>query len=114
MDKSKTFGSDRLTRIQEYKRAYKAPVSDIYYNAAKMALCYGDKARASVFGEKAHRLRVTCTGEDGEDIQDIEGLISDPASHKNFGLLKECNSSKDDVPKDLDKEDFEKWLWRLE
>ncbi|RMZ71161.1 lactose regulatory LAC9 [Pyrenophora seminiperda CCB06] len=101
------------SKIFEYKRAARAPASEIYYTAARVAVSNGDQARASIFGERAYRERVICTGEDGEDVQDMERLMNYPASHKHFSLSKGWKSLKDDFPKGLNKEQFEKWLWLL-
>jgi len=111
MGKSKTFGNGQLTRAQESEYAYKPQASDAYCNAARMAILYGEKARASVFGRRAYILKVICMGEDREDVQDIKDFMDNPTSHEEFGLLRERNSFGDTVPKDLDKNDFEKWLW---
>jgi len=105
------FGSGQLTRTQESEHAYKAQVSDAYCNAAQMAIFYGEKARASVFGKRAYILKVICVGDDREDVQDIKRFMDDPTSHKDFGSLRERNSFGDTAPKDLDKNEFEKWLW---
>ncbi|CAE7022290.1 hypothetical protein P3342_005016 [Pyrenophora teres f. teres] len=87
---------------------------DVYSNPVRLAISYENKARTTVFAEKAHKLRIICTGKDGDKVQAIKCLMSYPASHEYYGLSKEWRFAKDAVPRGLNEEGSEKWLWRLE
>lgn len=39
-------------------------------------------------------------------------LIKDPSKHGSFGLTKDWKTSVNNVPKGLDGESFDKWLWK--
>jgi hypothetical protein len=75
-------------------------------------ISHGDQARASAFAERGFRSGVMCDGEDSPETQRIKSLRENPTRHRNFGPSNRWKTAKGLVPKGLDTDGFEKWLWR--
>jgi hypothetical protein len=97
---------------EEYKGSAGALIARLYYDAFQISITHGDQARASVFAERGYRSRIICEGEDSPETQKIKNLMENPARHRNFGASKRWKAAKGLVPKGLDTDGFEKWLWR--
>ncbi|KAF7884450.1 uncharacterized protein EAF02_004786 [Botrytis sinoallii] len=87
-------------------------ISDIYRDAFNISIAQSDQARASCFMERAYSERVLCEGEDGPDVQNMRRLIKKPSQYESFALTNKWQTGKKEVPKGLNTEEFEKWLWR--
>lgn len=72
----------------------------------------GDQARASVFAGREHQSRVICEGEDSPETRTIKNLKENPAGHRNSGASTKWKTAKRLVPKSLNTDEFERWLWR--
>jgi hypothetical protein len=97
---------------EEFKGSAGVLISRLYYDAFQISISHGDQARASCFAERGYRSRVMCEGEDSPETRDIKSLIENPAGHMNFGASNRWKTAKGLVPKGLDTDEFEKWLWR--
>lgn len=97
---------------EEYNGGAGALLARLYYDAFQISISHSDQARASVFAERGYRSRVICEGEDSPETQNIKKLIENPAAHRNFGVSKRWKTDKGQVPKGLDTDGFDKWLWR--
>jgi hypothetical protein len=97
---------------EEYKGSAGALIARLYYDAFQISISHGDQARASAFAERGYRSRVMCEGEDSPETWQIKRLIENPARHRNFGASNRWKTAKGLVPKGLDADGFEKWLWR--
>jgi hypothetical protein len=53
-----------------------------------------------------------CEGEDSPETRKIKDLIENPTGHRNFEASKRWQTAKRLVPKGLDTDEFEKWLWK--
>jgi hypothetical protein len=42
----------------------------------------------------------------------MKKLMADPTQHRDFGASKKWKTGKGLIPKGLDSDEFEKWLWR--
>jgi SET domain len=104
----------RLLQVleEEYKGCAGALVARLYYDAFQISITHGDQARASAFAERAYQVRVICEGEDNPQTGHVKNLMENPAAHRNFGASKRWQTAKKLVPKGLDANEFEKWLWR--
>ncbi|KAH8691743.1 hypothetical protein GQ44DRAFT_754036 [Phaeosphaeriaceae sp. PMI808] len=51
-------------------------------------------------------------GEDSPETRRIKNLMENPARHRNFEASKKWKTAKRLIPKGLDSDNFEKWLWR--
>ncbi|KAG9237930.1 hypothetical protein BJ875DRAFT_452458 [Amylocarpus encephaloides] len=96
----------------EYERCDTIHTARLYYDAFQIAITHGDQARARVFGERAHRVRVICEGEDSPASSRMKTLASKPDGHRNFGASRKWRTTKEVIPKGLSTEEFETWLWR--
>ena len=84
----------------------------MYYDAFQMAIVHGDQARAKVFARRSYEARLWCEGEDSPGTISIKALVATPATHPSFGASKKWKQSLGMIPRKLDDEEFEKWLWR--
>ncbi|THV55716.1 hypothetical protein BGAL_0004g00370 [Botrytis galanthina] len=87
-------------------------ISDIYWDAFDISIAQSDQARASCFMERAYSERVLCEGDDSPDVQNMRRLIKKPSQYESFALTNKWQTGKKEVPKGLNIEQFEKWLWR--
>lgn len=87
-------------------------ISDIYWDAFDISIAQSDQARASCFMERAYSERVLCEGDDSPDVQNMRRLIKKPSQYESFALTNKWQTGKKEVPKGLNIEQSEKWLWR--
>ena len=99
---------------EEYHESAGVLIARAYYDAFQISITHGDQARASIFADRAYKVRVTCEGEDSPATQEMKKLARNPAEHRNFGASTWWKIAKGLVPKGLDSSAFEKWLWRQE
>lgn len=89
-----------------------ASVSRAYYDAFQVAITHGDVARARVFAERAASTRAILEGSDSPTVQRMESLARNPSQHMAYGLSGKWRTAGDDIPRELGKDEFERWLWR--
>ncbi len=97
---------------EEYNGSAGALTARLYYDAFQISITHGDQARASVFAERGYRSRVICEGEYSPETREFKNLMDNPAGHRNFEVSRRWKTAKGLVPKELDTDGFEKWLWR--
>ncbi len=97
---------------EEYKGCAIALVARLYYDAFQISITHGDQARAAVFAERGYDARVIGEGEDSPDAKKMKELMRNPRGHRNFGASQKWRTAVGMVPKGLDMDGFEKWLWR--
>jgi hypothetical protein len=97
---------------EEYKGSAGVLIARLYYDAFQISISHGDQARASAFAERGFISRVMCEGEDSPETLQIKSLRENPALHSNFRASERWKTAKGLVPKGLDTDGFEKWLWR--
>jgi hypothetical protein len=91
-----------------------ASVPRAYYDAFQIAITHGDIARARVFAERAASTREILEGNDSAMVQRMESLARNPSQHMAHGLSMKWRTAGDDIPRELGKDEFERWLWRKE
>ncbi|KAJ5169589.1 uncharacterized protein N7500_002372 [Penicillium coprophilum] len=96
---------------EEYEGSQDPHLTRLYYDAFQISIVHGDQARARAFAERSYKARVASEGENHETIR-IQRLMEDPTRHASFGLSTKWKSSKNQVPRGLNSDEFEKWLWR--
>jgi hypothetical protein len=103
-----------LTRISddEYDDAASPLHARLYYDAFQISITHSDQARASIFVKRAYEARVICEGEDSPETQNMKRLMKHPGAHRNMGISKRWEMTTAMVPKDLDADRFDLWLWR--
>jgi len=102
-----------LALLKEHNQgAADANIVRLYYDAFQISIAHGDPARASVFADRAYKIRITCEGEDSPETRRLKKFSDNPASHINFGASKKWRTGLGMVPKGLDTVGFEEWLWR--
>lgn len=89
---------DRLTRL--------------YFDAFQVVNMHGDQARASTWARRYCEEKRRSAGRDSVDLLEMMPFVRDPAKHDSFGSTEEWKTGAEDVPKELGKANFEKWLWR--
>jgi hypothetical protein len=92
-----------------------ALVARLYYDAFQICIAHKDRARASIFAERAYKTRVICEGDDSPDTRRMKSLAFKPADHNSFGAYSsKWQTSRESIPMDLDTTQFNKWLFRQE
>ncbi|KAJ5374871.1 hypothetical protein N7517_006877 [Penicillium concentricum] len=97
---------------EEYEGSPGAHLTRLYYDAFQISIVHGDQARARAFAERSYKARVAAEGENNPETKRIQRLMEDPTRHNSFGLSMKWKSLKDQVPRELGSDEFEKWLWR--
>lgn len=83
----------------------------LLYDAFQICAMHSDQARASIFAQRCVEARMICEGEDSTEVERLRGLVKKPMAFENFGATKKWRSRVEDVPRDVDAEAFEGWLW---
>jgi SET domain len=100
---------------QEFDGHAGAFIARLYYDAFQISIAHGDQARASMFAERAHKARAICEGEDSPETLRVKSLALKPAQHSSFkAYSNRWRTARESVPKGLDTEQFNKWLFRQE
>ncbi|KAK4692657.1 hypothetical protein P7C71_g4588, partial [Lecanoromycetidae sp. Uapishka_2] len=98
---------------EEYHGGACALIARLYYDAFQITITHSDQARASVFAQRGYKARVICEGEDSPETRRMKNLMENPAGHRNFGVSKTWKTAKGLVPKGLEVDEYERWLWRF-
>ncbi|OAL46819.1 hypothetical protein IQ07DRAFT_545876, partial [Pyrenochaeta sp. DS3sAY3a] len=86
-----------------------------YYDAFQVCIAHGDQARAKACAERAYKARVMCEGENSPETRSMKALSLRPANHASFELCSiRWRTRREMVPKGLNEEEFDIWLFRLE
>jgi len=101
-----------LLALLEAENITDASLPRAYYDAFQIAIAHGDQARAKVFAQRAYESRLCCEGEDSPLTIRMKSLVVRPAEHRLFGTSTSWKLSEKMVPKTLEGEKFEAWLWR--
>lgn len=89
-------------------------ISRLYYDLFQVCNMHSDQARASAFAQKYYDAKRISTGHDGNEVLEMKPFIKDPSKHDSFGSTEDWKTRVDQVPKGVDEESFEKWLWKQE
>jgi hypothetical protein len=72
---------------------------------------HGDVARASAFAKRYVELKIISEGPESTNAMEVEEFVKDPRKYKRSETQR-WKTSLDEIPRDLDEEAFENWLWR--
>jgi hypothetical protein len=100
-----------LLSLYEMEAITDPRVARVYYDAFQICITHGDRARASVFAQKAYETRLYLEGEDSLDTQKMKSFMTNPADHMSFGFSQRWEQLKEEVPKNVDAQEFDRWLW---
>jgi hypothetical protein len=101
-----------LLTLLEAENITDARVPRAYYDAFQIAIAHGDQARARVFAQRAYEGRLCCEGDDSPLTARMKSLVARPVEHRLFGTSNRWRLSEKMIPKTLEGERFEAWLWR--
>jgi hypothetical protein len=101
-----------LLTLLEAENITDARLPRAYYDAFQIAIAHGDQARAKVFAQRAYEARLCCEGDDSPLTTRMKSLVASPAGHRLFGTSSSWKLSEKMIPKTLEGEKFEAWLWR--
>lgn len=101
-----------LLTLLEAENITDARLPRAYYDAFQIAIAHGDQARAKIFAQRAYEGRLYCEGDDSPLTTRMKSLVARPAEHRLFGESSRWKSSEKMIPKTLEGEKFEAWLWR--
>ncbi|KAK0631394.1 hypothetical protein B0T14DRAFT_532178 [Immersiella caudata] len=100
-------------RLVEKEELGITTLARLYRDVVDILLANADVARASVFAKKERALRVVMEGEDGTRTTELKGVMERPRDNMRFGYRSwDWLSDVSEVPKGLEEEAFESWLWR--
>jgi SET domain len=100
-----------LLSLYEIEAITDPRVARVYYDAFQICITHGDEARASLFARKAYETRLYLEGEDSPDTQKMKSFMANPANHMAFGYSESWEQSKAAVPKNVNAQEFDRWLW---
>ena len=83
-----------------------------YSDAAQIAIANGDLTRGRCFAEKAVCGWCTALGSDSTEVIQHNDLAKDPSTHCLYGKSSKWKTTVDEVPRGLEPEELEDWLWR--
>jgi hypothetical protein len=101
-----------LVTLLEAEKITDARVPRAYYDAFQIAIAHGDQARAKVFAERCYKTRLRCEGDDSDVTARMKTLAARPTKHRLFGTSSRWKLSEKMIPRSLNGEQFEAWLWR--
>jgi hypothetical protein len=87
---------------------------NLYFDLFQVCNMHSDVARASAFAEEYCLLKRVSEGPESTAVEEVMAYVRDPASHGSSGKTRDWVSCLGDIPRGLDRESFEKWLWREE
>ncbi|KAM0203074.1 hypothetical protein ACHAPI_001246 [Fusarium lateritium] len=85
-----------------------------YFNSFQIAIAHQDLARAMVFAQRSLEIEIMLEGSDSPKAEQLQSLVDDVEQYHFDVSSSRWKSTATDVPKGLDKPDFENWLWRCE
>jgi hypothetical protein len=89
-----------------------------FLDASQIAIANGDLARGRIFMEMALSGWQTSSGDDSTKVIEHRTLAQDPSKHELYGISKRIgipmkwSTKVDEVPRGLEPNDFEDWLWK--
>jgi hypothetical protein len=101
-----------LLKLLEEENIADARVPRAYYDAFQVAIANGDQARARVFAQRAKDAWVILQGDDGPDAIQLGKYAEFPATHRLFDSTDKWKQAVTKVPRELNAQDFEGWLWK--
>ncbi|SPO02967.1 related to FMP27 Found in Mitochondrial Proteome [Cephalotrichum gorgonifer] len=102
----------RLLQLCEEEGLVDGSIPRAYYDAFQIAIFNGDRARASVFAERATASREILEGDDSPTVRRHRALAKDPTGHRSYGSSRQWSTSTSETPSGLSMEAFDTWLWR--
>ncbi|CAM6096837.1 unnamed protein product [Calypogeia fissa] len=102
-----------MLKLLEAEKITDVPLGELYSAAVRIVSAHGDQARAEVFGERAYEVLLTCLGDDNPIVAELKTLKATPAQHHRlFGCSARWALPVSAIPRTLQGEKFEAWLWR--
>lgn len=99
--------------LEEYGESATVLLARSYYDAFQACVAHGDKRRASVFAERAYRMRLISEGDDSPSTTKMAEYMRSPNLHPSFGSYStKWGNAGGNMPKNKDSAEFERWLWR--
>ncbi|KAF8856367.1 SET domain-containing protein [Acephala macrosclerotiorum] len=91
-----------LLTLLEAENITDARVPRAYYDAFQ---------QERVFAQRAYEAKLCCEGDDSPQTAYVKSLVAKPAAHRLFGTSNRWRLSEKMIPKTLEGENFEAWLW---
>ncbi|KAG5919997.1 hypothetical protein E4U61_000335 [Claviceps capensis] len=87
-------------------------LAHVYESAAALVIAYGDLARGRIFVQKARSTWTTIFGRGNENDALYAAFARYPWLHPRHGFSLQWKTALKEIPKGLEPDDFEDWLWR--
>ena len=105
---------DQLVRLYSERRPGHLSLPRTFLDAAQIAIANGDLARGSIFAGEAASVWRIALGGDSPEVIGPATLARDPSKHSLYGFSKKWSTTVDAIPHELERSDFEDWLWKRE
>jgi hypothetical protein len=103
---------DEQVRIWSGIQSNTVGLARAYPDAFELAVANGDLARARIFAERLVPLYLIAIGDDSDNVIRYSNFVQDPTKSQYYGMSMRWKTAWDDVPRGLQPEQFEDWLWR--
>jgi hypothetical protein len=105
---------DQQVRLYNQQGPDDAGLPRDFLDAAQIAIANGDLARGRIFVEKFVSGWCTAHGDDNSEVIKNETVARDPSKHELHVISMKWKTTVDEVPRGLEPNDFEDWLWKRE
>ncbi|KAH8812463.1 hypothetical protein F5884DRAFT_310434 [Xylogone sp. PMI_703] len=103
---------DQQIRLYNEQGPNDAGLPRAFLDAAQIAIANGDLARARILAERAAIGWTILGGDDSHEVLKYRDLSRDPSDHELYGMSMKWKTNVDEVPRELNSDEFEDWLWR--
>lgn len=103
-----------LSILMKEERMRAEDFDGLYQEAFHFAIRHGDQARARAFALRSYVITIICFGGDHPIALRLKKYAIHPSSYPMYGESMRWKQDVDRIPKNLDEDDFEAWLWRCE
>lgn len=103
---------DQLVSLYKEQGTGAAVLGNIFIQAACINITYSDLARGSILAQRARSAWTTIFGSDCMEIKKWRYIAEEPSKYKFYGNGKARKTAFDELPSDLEAQEFEDWIWR--
>ncbi|KAG9233977.1 hypothetical protein BJ875DRAFT_462863 [Amylocarpus encephaloides] len=87
-------------------------LSRAYYDLFQICAMHSDAARASWWARRYVEVKSCSAGRDSVDLLEMKPFVKKPGRFESWGVTGMWKSKSEEVPKERDGVEFERWLWR--
>ncbi|KAJ8129226.1 hypothetical protein O1611_g4403 [Lasiodiplodia mahajangana] len=103
---------DEQVRLYNEQGPNDAGLPRAFFDAAQVTIANGDLARGRIFAERAVSGWRKNGGSDCQEVLQFGRLANNPSTFEMYGVSTKWKTAIEEVPRGLEQEAFEDWLWR--